>query len=66
MILINGQELPQHISYSSLTTWLSCGHLYLLTRIMQVEEEPSAWLYGGKALHKATELYDIQTLEESK
>jgi hypothetical protein len=66
MILINGQELPQHISYSSLTTWLSCGHLYLLTRIMQVAEEPSAWLYGGKALHKATELYDLQTLEESK
>jgi hypothetical protein len=60
MITINGQELPKHISYSSLTTWLSCGHLYLLTRIMQVDEEPSAWLFGGKALHTATELYDRQ------
>lgn len=59
-IEINGKHLPEHISYSSLTTWLSCGHLYLLTRIMTIEEEPSAWLFGGSAVHKATELYDKQ------
>lgn len=58
MVNITGIELPSYVSYSQLTTWLSCGWQYYLTRLADVQEEPSWWLVGGSALHEATELYD--------
>ena len=58
MVNIGGTELPGYVSYSQLTTWLSCGWQYYLTRALKTPEEPSWWLVGGSALHEATELYD--------
>jgi len=58
MLQINGYNVPEHTSYSSLTTWLSCGYKYYLSRIVQVEEQPSTWAIGGSAVHRATEVYD--------
>jgi hypothetical protein len=58
MIEINGNKLPSHVSYSSLTTWLDCGWKYYLSRIVQEEETPAWYFVGGSALHKATEIYD--------
>jgi ATP-dependent helicase/DNAse subunit B len=60
---INGHELPDHISYSSFTTWQSCGWLYYLTRILKLQDKPAWWLVGGSALHEATADYDRQTFE---
>lgn len=60
MLKINGHEVPEHTSYSSLTTWLSCGYKYYLSRIVKVEEPPSTWAIGGSAVHKATENYDLE------
>jgi hypothetical protein len=58
MITINGYELPPHVSYSSLTTYLDCGWKYYLTRVEKVSEIPAWYLVGGSAVHVATELYD--------
>ena len=57
-IKINGYDLPVHISYSSLTTWLDCGHKYFLSRLVNEKEQPTWYLCGGSAVHTATELYD--------
>lgn len=51
--------LPEHISYSSLSTWLECGWKYKLSKIDKIEEPHAVWFTGGSALHKATELYDL-------
>jgi hypothetical protein len=58
MISINNEEIPEHISYSSLMDYLSCGWLYYLSRIKKVKETPAWWLYGGIAVHRATEVWD--------
>lgn len=59
MININGEELPDHISYSSLTDYLSCGYMYYLSRVRQVKEIPAWWLFGGIAVHRASESFDL-------
>lgn len=62
-VQINGYELPAHISYSALTTYLDCGWKYYLTRIVQVDEQPAWYLVGGSAVHAATEAYDKELYE---
>jgi hypothetical protein len=64
-IKINGYDLPVHISYSSLTTWLDCGWKYYLTRLVKEQEAPTWYLIGGSAVHEATEAYD-KSLYESE
>lgn len=62
-VQIDGYELPAHVSYSSLTTWLDCGWLYILTRVHKVSEKPAHWFLGGSAVHEATETLDRQLFE---
>lgn len=57
-IEISGYKLPEHISYSALTTYIDCGYMYYLGRLMEFPEEPSVWSFGGSAFHQATEDYD--------
>jgi ATP-dependent helicase/DNAse subunit B len=57
-VKINGYDLPSHISYSQLTTWLDCGWKYYLSRIVQLKEDGSWWLVGGSSVHEATEAFD--------
>lgn len=52
-------ELPKHISYSSLGTYLECGWKYNLTKIQGVPEKHAVWFTGGSAVHKATEMWDL-------
>jgi hypothetical protein len=53
-------NLPEHISYSSFSTWQECGWKYKLTKVDKVEEGHAVWFTGGSALHKATEYYDLE------
>ena len=53
------RKLPEHISYSSLGTYLECGWKYNLTKIEEVPEKHAVWFTGGSAVHKATEIYDL-------
>jgi len=55
------KELPKHISYSSLSTWQECGWKYYLTKVEGAQEAHAVWFTGGTAVHKATELWDLQT-----
>ena len=58
MVTINGQQLPSHVSYSSMTTWIDCGWKYYLSRVVKEPEQPAWYFVGGSALHTATEMYD--------
>lgn len=51
-------NLPEHISYSSFSTWQECGWKYYLTKVEGAPSEHAVWFTGGTALHKATEIYD--------
>lgn len=53
-------ELPKHISYSSFSTWQECGWKYYLTKIEGHQEPHAVWFTGGTAVHKATEVYDLE------
>ena len=57
--------LPQHVSYSSLGTYLECGWKYNITKLQGVQEGHAVWFTGGSAVHKATELYDLNPLKYS-
>lgn len=57
-ITVNGYPLPSHLSHSALTTFLSCGHKYFLSRVKRVEEKPAWWFIGGNAVHTASEEWD--------
>ena len=53
-------ELPKHISYSSFSTWQECGWKYYLTKVEGASEPHAVWFTGGTAVHKATEVYDLE------
>ena len=53
-------KLPEHISYSSFTTWQECGWKYYLQKVEGVKEAHAVWFTGGSAVHKATEIYDLE------
>lgn len=65
-ITIDGYELPDYASYSSLTTWLDCGWKYVLTRAMKVPEQPAWYFIGGSALHEVTEHLDREWFDSLK
>ena len=50
--------IPEHASYSALTTYIDCGYLYYLGRLLEIPEQPAVWSVGGSAFHKATEEWD--------
>jgi len=54
--------MPEHISYSAITTFIDCGYQYYLGRLLQKQEEPSVWSVGGSAFHLACENYDKENL----
>ena len=57
-IEINGFEIPEHISYSALSTYVDCGQKYYLTRVVKVSETPAWYFIGGNAVHTASEEID--------
>lgn len=61
-IKLDDYTLPEHISYSALTTYIDCGYMYYLGRLLQVPEAPSVWSVGGLAFHRAAELWDLENL----
>lgn len=59
MIELESYSLPEHISYSAMTTYLLCGWQYYLGRVLGLKEEESVWAVGGSAFHKACERFDL-------
>lgn len=62
-LTVNGYALPAHLSHSALTTFLSCGHKYYLSRVVKEAELPAWWFIGGNAVHTASENYDHDALK---
>ena len=48
-------NLPAHRSFSQLGTYRKCQHLYYLTRILGIKEDPSCWLVAGTSIHEMIE-----------
>lgn len=46
------------LSYSSLDSYLTCGEKYRLTKVVGVAQDPAWYLFGGSAVHTATEWID--------
>lgn len=65
-ITIEGWELPDYVSYSSLTTFMDCGWSYVLTRAVKVPEKPSWWFVGGNTVHEATEVLDHEWVKNGQ
>jgi ATP-dependent helicase/DNAse subunit B len=59
-ITIEEHTLPEHASYSSISTYLACGWQYYLGRVLKLQEAESVWSVGGSAFHLAAEMYDLQ------
>lgn len=49
---------PAYRSYSSFTSWLSCGKAWQLSRVAKVTEVPAWYFAGGTAFHETTEWFD--------
>ena len=61
-IKLEQYTLPEHMSYSAFSTYLTCGYQYYLGRLLEKQEEPSVWSVGGSAFHLACETYDRDNL----
>jgi hypothetical protein len=47
--LSDDYQIPGHVSYSALTTYIDCGYLYYLSRLLQIPEKPASmerWWLG--------------------
>jgi ATP-dependent helicase/DNAse subunit B len=59
-------QLPEHRSYSQLTTFQQCQHKYYLGRILQVPEQPAVFTAAGTAVHSAIEKINHYFYEKQK
>jgi hypothetical protein len=58
VISIGGWE-PPHLSYSTADSYRSCAKKLELTKILRLESIPGLAAIGGSAVHKATEMFDL-------
>ena len=47
-----------HLSYSSLESYLTCGERWRLEKVIGVAQGQAWYLFGGSAVHEATEMID--------
>jgi hypothetical protein len=52
-------ELPEHASFSSLTSYSKCPKSWQLQRVVKVPQSQGWARLGGSAVHTATENYDL-------
>lgn len=50
---------PEHLSYSTLDGFRTCGKRFELQKVLKVEQRPGLAALGGNAVHTATEWYDL-------
>jgi len=56
--------LPEHVSHSQLSSWMTrCQKAFQLERIQKAPALPAWWLLGGSAVHEVTEELDRRGLE---
>jgi putative RecB family exonuclease len=55
--------IPEHLSYSTLTTWERCKHKWMLEKVAKAPARPAVYFAGGSAVHKMTEELDLGRVE---
>ena len=55
-------ELPGHVSYSQVSTYIKCGEQFRLERLAKAPQAPAWALLGGSAVHTASEEWDFAYL----
>lgn len=55
--------MPVHLSYSGMNTMQDCPKRYELSYIAQAPRKGAVWFLGGKAVHRATEEWDLARIE---
>ena len=61
-IEINGYA-PDHLSYSTIDGYRTCGKRHELQKVIGVEQRPGLAALGGNAVHTATEWYDLGQMD---
>lgn len=56
---------PLYLSPSQVTSLLTCGEKFRLTRVERVPERPMWASIGGSAVHKITEILDLEHWKKS-
>lgn len=51
--------LPEHMSYSQISSYLTCGEQYRLERVHGIKGRPSWATVGGSTFHTMTEAWDL-------
>lgn len=59
-------DLPPHLSWSQISSWLWCGKQYELTRLRDLQETPAVWLAAGVAVHRVIEEINLQRWEQQQ
>jgi CRISPR/Cas system-associated exonuclease Cas4 (RecB family) len=57
-------SVPEHRSFSQLSTFLKCAHQYYLSKVAGVPEKPAVYLVAGKAVHELIELVNHDLYRE--
>ncbi len=55
LLTLTGRE---HLSYSSLTSYLDCSERFRLERVLNAPQTDAWWFLGGDSIHKASEEAD--------
>lgn len=63
---IEAIPLTEHLSWSQINSFLSCGKAYQFSRLLQYPEQPSVWLAAGSAIHTAIEQINRTHWEEQQ
>lgn len=54
---------PKHLSYSTISGYRMCGAKFRFEKIFRLEQIPGLAATGGNAVHTATQLWDVLSLE---
>lgn len=54
----------EHLSYSSMSSWLECGERFRLERVMSAPQSDAWWFIGGDVTHKVSEQCDLTGIRD--
>lgn len=57
-------QAPEHLSYSARDALDRCAKAFFLARMARAPKRPALWLAGGSAVHKVTELLDLEQVRD--
>lgn len=62
-VTVQGYVLPDHSSYSQVSSMQRCGEQVRLERFLRIPSRPNWASVGGTAVHSATEAWDWRTVD---